>query len=104
MIDLYAPPTKPEALPVNDCPDLRLEPGAPIFPSNEEILAYLKRYAQRFDILSHVRYERWNRCIPRRTRRIATASDASRGTIVCAGSNVEPNLKVPFPQQMAQAK
>ena len=36
--------------------DLALEPGAPIFPSNQEILAYLKRYARRFDILSEVRY------------------------------------------------
>jgi dimethylaniline monooxygenase (N-oxide forming) len=36
--------------------DLAPEPGAPIFPSNHEILAYLKRYAQRFDIDSHIRY------------------------------------------------
>ena len=36
--------------------DLAPEPGSPIFPSNHEILAYLKRYAQRFDIDSHIRY------------------------------------------------
>jgi dimethylaniline monooxygenase (N-oxide forming) len=36
--------------------DLALGPEAAIFPSNEEILAYLKRYAQRFDILSQVRF------------------------------------------------
>jgi dimethylaniline monooxygenase (N-oxide forming) len=36
--------------------DLAPEPGAPIFPSNHDILAYLKRYAQRFDIDSHIRY------------------------------------------------
>jgi thioredoxin reductase len=36
--------------------DLAPEPGAPIFPSNHEILAYLKRYAQRFRIDSHIRY------------------------------------------------
>jgi dimethylaniline monooxygenase (N-oxide forming) len=36
--------------------DLALEPGTPIFPSNGEILAYLRRYAQRFDILSHIRF------------------------------------------------
>jgi dimethylaniline monooxygenase (N-oxide forming) len=36
--------------------DLGPEPGSPIFPSNQEILAYLKRYAQRFDIDSHIRY------------------------------------------------
>src|SRR5246500_5333166 len=35
--------------------DLALESGTPIFPSNQEILAYLKRYARRFDILSQVR-------------------------------------------------
>src|SRR5215469_18286524 len=36
--------------------DLAPEPGAPIFPSNHEILGYLKRYARRFDIDSHIRY------------------------------------------------
>jgi dimethylaniline monooxygenase (N-oxide forming) len=36
--------------------DLAPEPGAPIFPSNHQILAYLKRYSQRFDIDSHIRY------------------------------------------------
>ena len=36
--------------------DLAPEPGGPIFPSNYEILAYLRRYAQRFDINSHIRY------------------------------------------------
>src|SRR6201995_1409019 len=36
--------------------DLAPEPGSPIFPSNQEILAYLKRYAQRFDIDSQIRY------------------------------------------------
>jgi dimethylaniline monooxygenase (N-oxide forming) len=36
--------------------DLALEPEAAIFPSNKEILAYLKRYAQRFDIFSRVRF------------------------------------------------
>ena len=36
--------------------DLAPEPRSPIFPSNHEILAYLKRYAQRFDIDSHIRY------------------------------------------------
>ena len=36
--------------------DLALEPEAAIFPSNKEILTYLKRYARRFDILSHVRF------------------------------------------------
>ena len=36
--------------------DLALEPEAAIFPSNKEILAYLKRYAGRFDILSRVRF------------------------------------------------
>ena len=34
--------------------DLAPEPSAPIFPSSNEILAYLKRYARRFDVLSHV--------------------------------------------------
>jgi len=34
--------------------DLALEPKAAIFPSNTEILAYLKRYAERFDILPQV--------------------------------------------------
>jgi thioredoxin reductase len=36
--------------------DLPPEPGAPLFPANHEILAYLKRYAQRFDIDSHIRF------------------------------------------------
>src|SRR6516225_5535936 len=36
--------------------DLALEPEAAIFPSNKEILRYLKRYARRFDILSQVRF------------------------------------------------
>jgi len=36
--------------------DLALEPEAAIFPSNKEILGYLKRYARRFDILSQVRF------------------------------------------------
>src|SRR5260370_6303242 len=36
--------------------DLALESEAAIFPSNEEILAYLKRYAQRFDILPQIRF------------------------------------------------
>jgi cation diffusion facilitator CzcD-associated flavoprotein CzcO len=36
--------------------DLAPEPEIPIFPSNQEVLAYLKRYARRFDLLSHVRY------------------------------------------------
>ena len=36
--------------------DLAAGPGIPIFPSNQEILAYLKRYAQKFGILSQVRY------------------------------------------------
>jgi dimethylaniline monooxygenase (N-oxide forming) len=36
--------------------DLAPEPGGPIFPSNHEMLAYLKRYAQRFDIDSNIRY------------------------------------------------
>ncbi|HYZ71623.1 MAG TPA: NAD(P)-binding domain-containing protein [Chthoniobacterales bacterium] len=36
--------------------DLAPEPGSPLFPSNHEVLAYLKRYAQRFDIDSHIRY------------------------------------------------
>ena len=36
--------------------DLAPEPGGPIFPANQEILAYLKRYAQRFDLDSHIRY------------------------------------------------
>ena len=35
--------------------DLALEPEAAIFPSNREILAYLKRYARKFDLLSRVR-------------------------------------------------
>jgi len=35
--------------------DLALEPEAAVFPSNREILAYLKRYARRFNILSQVR-------------------------------------------------
>jgi len=35
--------------------DLALEPEAAIFPSNKEILAYLKRYARRSDILPQVR-------------------------------------------------
>lgn len=37
--------------------DLPLEQGAPIFPSNQEILAYLKLYARSFDLLSYVRCE-----------------------------------------------
>jgi dimethylaniline monooxygenase (N-oxide forming) len=36
--------------------DLAPEPSAAIFPSNEAILAYLGRYAQRFDLLSCIRY------------------------------------------------
>jgi dimethylaniline monooxygenase (N-oxide forming) len=36
--------------------DLALEPKMPIFPSNKDILAYLKRYARKFDILSQVRF------------------------------------------------
>jgi cation diffusion facilitator CzcD-associated flavoprotein CzcO len=36
--------------------DLTLEPEVAIFPSNKEILGYLKRYARRFDILSQVRF------------------------------------------------
>src|SRR5215469_15566950 len=36
--------------------DLALEPEAAIFPSNKEILAYLKRYARRFDIVSQVHF------------------------------------------------
>jgi dimethylaniline monooxygenase (N-oxide forming) len=36
--------------------DLAPEPGGPIFPSNHEILAYLKRFAQRFDIDDCIRY------------------------------------------------
>jgi dimethylaniline monooxygenase (N-oxide forming) len=36
--------------------DLALEPEAAIFPTNKEILAYLKRYARKFDILSQVRF------------------------------------------------
>lgn len=36
--------------------DLAPEPEIPIFPSNQEVLAYLKRYARSFDLLSHVRY------------------------------------------------
>jgi dimethylaniline monooxygenase (N-oxide forming) len=36
--------------------DLAPEPDSPIFTANEEILAYLKRYARRFDIDSHIRY------------------------------------------------
>ena len=35
--------------------DLDLEPEAAIFPSNREILAYLKRYSRRFDILFRIR-------------------------------------------------
>ena len=36
--------------------DLAPESGSPVFPANQEILAYLKRYAQSFDIDSHIRY------------------------------------------------
>jgi dimethylaniline monooxygenase (N-oxide forming) len=36
--------------------DLALELEAAIFPSNEDILAYLKRYAQRFDIFPQIRF------------------------------------------------
>jgi dimethylaniline monooxygenase (N-oxide forming) len=36
--------------------DLALESEAAIFPSNKEILGYLKRYARRFAILSRVRF------------------------------------------------
>ncbi|MBV8377508.1 MAG: NAD(P)-binding domain-containing protein [Verrucomicrobia bacterium] len=36
--------------------DLAPEPSAPIFPPNQEILAYLKRYARLFGLLSHVRF------------------------------------------------
>ena len=36
--------------------DRALEPEAAMFPSNCEILAYLKRYTRRFDILSQVRF------------------------------------------------
>src|SRR4029077_2557541 len=36
--------------------DLPPEPGTPIFPSNVEIFAYLKRYARTFNILSQVRF------------------------------------------------
>jgi dimethylaniline monooxygenase (N-oxide forming) len=36
--------------------DLALEPEAAIFPSNTQILAYLKRYAERFDILPQIRF------------------------------------------------
>src|ERR1700724_3161456 len=36
--------------------DRALEPEAAMFPSNREILAYLKRYTRRFDILSQVRF------------------------------------------------
>lgn len=35
--------------------DLAPEPGTPIFPSNREILSYLRRYAEKFDILRHIR-------------------------------------------------
>jgi dimethylaniline monooxygenase (N-oxide forming) len=35
--------------------DLAPEPGTPLFPSNSQILDYLKRYARTFDILSQVR-------------------------------------------------
>src|SRR3984893_3089145 len=36
--------------------DLAPDPGTPIFASNVEILAYLKRYALTSDLLSHVRF------------------------------------------------
>ena len=36
--------------------DLAPEPGTPIFPSNVEILAYLKRYARAFDLPFQVRF------------------------------------------------
>jgi len=36
--------------------DLAPKPGTPLFPSNADILAYLKRYARTFDILSQVRF------------------------------------------------
>ena len=36
--------------------DLPPEPGTPIFPSNVEIFAYLKRYARMFNILSQIRF------------------------------------------------
>jgi thioredoxin reductase len=36
--------------------DLAHEPHTPIFPSNGQILAYLHRYAQTFDILPHIRF------------------------------------------------
>jgi dimethylaniline monooxygenase (N-oxide forming) len=36
--------------------DLAPDPKTAMFPSNREILAYLGRYAARFDILSHIRY------------------------------------------------
>src|SRR3984957_15791099 len=36
--------------------DLAPEPGIPLFPSNAEILGYLKRYARAFEILSQIRF------------------------------------------------
>jgi dimethylaniline monooxygenase (N-oxide forming) len=36
--------------------DLAPEPGIPIFPSNAEVLGYLKRYARTFEILSQIRF------------------------------------------------
>jgi thioredoxin reductase len=36
--------------------DLAPEPGIPIFPSNAEILGYLKRYARTFEIHSQIRF------------------------------------------------
>ena len=35
--------------------DLAHGPGIPIFPSNQEILSYLNRYAETFDIPTHIR-------------------------------------------------
>ncbi|HYY29032.1 MAG TPA: NAD(P)-binding domain-containing protein [Chthoniobacterales bacterium] len=36
--------------------DLAPEQLTPIFPSHKEVFAYLKRYARRFDLLSHIRF------------------------------------------------
>jgi dimethylaniline monooxygenase (N-oxide forming) len=36
--------------------DLSHPPGTPLYPSNQEMLAYLRRYARHFGILSCIRY------------------------------------------------
>ena len=64
--------------------DLPHAPGTPVYPSNQEMLAYLHRYAETYGLMPHLRVET-------RVEQLS-AADSGRGWIVRSSSRGRPAI------------